>query len=63
MARQGDVPAHPLGNGQRRVWRFLLSELDVWMRERVHRDAVRALRKGGKFEDESTVSAGKSETD
>ena len=36
MARRGDIPAHPLGNGQRRVWRFLLSELDVWMRERVH---------------------------
>jgi len=36
MARQGDIPAHPLGNGQRRLWRFLLSELDVWMRERVH---------------------------
>jgi len=36
MARQGDVPAHPLGDGQRRVWRFLLSELDVWMHERVH---------------------------
>lgn len=36
MARQGDVPAHPLSNGQRRVWRFLLSELDVWMRERIH---------------------------
>lgn len=36
MARQGDIPAHSLGNGQRRVWRFLLSELDVWLRERVH---------------------------
>jgi len=36
MARRGDIPAHPLGNGPRRVWRFLLSELDVWMRERVH---------------------------
>jgi helix-turn-helix protein len=36
MARQGDIPAHPLGCGQRRMWRFLLSELDVWMRERVH---------------------------
>jgi hypothetical protein len=35
MARQGDVPAHPLGDGQRRVWRFLLSELDWWMRNRV----------------------------
>ncbi len=27
------------------------------------RSAVRALRRGGKFEDESTVSEGKSETD
>jgi hypothetical protein len=27
LARQGAIPAHPLGNGQRRVWRFRLSEL------------------------------------
>lgn len=36
MARAGAVPAHPLGNGLRRVWRFLLSELDWWMRNRVN---------------------------
>jgi site-specific recombinase XerD len=27
LARSGAIPAHPLRNGQRRVWRFRLSEL------------------------------------
>ena len=27
MARQGLIPAYPLGNGKRRVWRFRLSEI------------------------------------
>jgi len=36
LAREGKVPAHPRGDGQRRRWLFLLSELDVWMRGRVH---------------------------
>ena len=27
LARRGVLPAHPLGVGQRRVWRFRLSEL------------------------------------
>jgi len=27
LARSGVIPAHPLGNGQRKVWRFRLSEL------------------------------------
>ena len=27
LARQGRIPGYPLGNGQRRVWRFRLSEL------------------------------------
>lgn len=31
MARRGDLPGHPLGHGQRKVWRFRLSELDRWM--------------------------------
>ncbi len=31
MARSGSVPAHPLGNGKRRQWRFKLSELDRHM--------------------------------
>jgi excisionase family DNA binding protein len=31
MARSGSLPAHPLGNGKRRQWRFKLSELDRHM--------------------------------
>ena len=36
MARDGNIPAHPLGDGSRKLWRFLLSELDEWMRSRVN---------------------------
>jgi excisionase family DNA binding protein len=31
MALHGVIPAHPLGLGQRKTWRFLLSELRDWM--------------------------------
>jgi len=31
MARSGCLPAHPLGSGTRRQWRFKLSELDNHM--------------------------------
>jgi excisionase family DNA binding protein len=31
MARSGSLPAHPLGTGKRRQWRFKLSELDNYM--------------------------------
>jgi excisionase family DNA binding protein len=35
MARTGKLPAHPIGEGlKRRHWRFLISELDGWMRAR-----------------------------
>jgi predicted DNA-binding transcriptional regulator AlpA len=36
LAREGRVPAHPRGDGQRRRWLFLFSELDAWMRGRVN---------------------------
>jgi excisionase family DNA binding protein len=36
LAREGAIPAHPLGNGIRRRWRFLKSELDTWMHARVN---------------------------
>jgi len=36
LARQGLIPAHPLGDGIRRRWRFLRSELDTWMHGRVN---------------------------
>jgi Helix-turn-helix domain len=48
LARQGLIPAYPLGNGQRRVWRFRLSELASAICSRgVHCDnaAVRAKEK------------------
>ena len=35
LARNGTVPAHPVCEGnQRKRWRFLISELDVWLRSR-----------------------------
>jgi excisionase family DNA binding protein len=35
MARSGSLPAHPLGSGKRRQWRFKLSELDKHMQHGV----------------------------
>jgi hypothetical protein len=31
LARAGMIPAHPIGDGGRKVWRFLLSELYHYM--------------------------------
>jgi excisionase family DNA binding protein len=33
-AREGYLPAYPLGEGKRRLWRFLECDLDEWMRAR-----------------------------
>ena len=30
-ARQGYLPAHPLGEGKRKFWRFLEHELVAWL--------------------------------
>jgi excisionase family DNA binding protein len=30
-ARQGYLPAHPLGEGKRKFWRFFESELSAWL--------------------------------
>jgi excisionase family DNA binding protein len=35
-ARKGRIPAYPWGDGMRKTWRFKLSELDEWMKSRVH---------------------------
>jgi hypothetical protein len=32
LARQGEIPAYPLGTGSRRVWRFRLSEVAAALR-------------------------------
>jgi hypothetical protein len=34
LARLGDLPAYPLGQGTRRIWRFRLSELASAVRSR-----------------------------
>jgi Helix-turn-helix domain len=31
LARAGRIPAHPIGNGVRKIWRFRVSELARWM--------------------------------
>ena len=38
LAREGALPAHPVGNGQRRHWRFRLSELQAWLSARTSND-------------------------
>jgi excisionase family DNA binding protein len=36
LAREGNIPAHPFGERRRKTWRFLLSELDAWMKAKVN---------------------------
>jgi excisionase family DNA binding protein len=36
MARAGDIPAHPVSGVRRKTWRFYPSELDLWLRTRLH---------------------------
>lgn len=35
-ARQGYLPAHPLGEGKRKFWRFLESEISAWLAARTN---------------------------
>lgn len=35
-ARKGYLPAHPLGEGKRKFWRFLESELSAWLAARTN---------------------------
>jgi excisionase family DNA binding protein len=43
LAREGIIPAHPFGERSRKTWRFLLSELDAWMKAKVNCPVVRAV--------------------
>lgn len=36
-ARLGYLPAHPLGEGKRKFWRFLLEELKEWLAAKTNR--------------------------
>lgn len=37
-ARKGEIPAYPWGDGMRRIWRFKISQLDDWMKSKLHSD-------------------------
>jgi excisionase family DNA binding protein len=39
LAREGSVPAYSFNEGTRRHWRFLISELDKWMKTKVNSSA------------------------
>jgi excisionase family DNA binding protein len=39
-ARQGYMPAHPLGEGKRRFWRFFENELLEWLAAKNNRSAA-----------------------
>jgi excisionase family DNA binding protein len=39
LAREGSVPAYSFSEGTRRHWRFLISELDKWMKTKVNSSA------------------------
>jgi Helix-turn-helix domain len=47
LARSGELPAYPLGNGLRRVWRFRLSELAAAMNRRTTGPLVYAAAETG----------------
>jgi excisionase family DNA binding protein len=48
LARKGEVPAYSFSEGTRRHWRFLISELDTWMKSKVNSNAhpVRSVSPG-----------------
>ena len=35
MARNGEIPAHPVSGTRRITWKFYASELDAWLRHRL----------------------------
>lgn len=48
LARTGKLPAHPIGDGQRRRWKFRRDELDAWLSSRNNGVATGAALKGRK---------------
>lgn len=39
-AREGYLPAHPLGEGKRKFWRFYEHELESWLAERTNQREI-----------------------
>jgi len=44
LAREGAIPAYPVGNGRRRVWRFRLSEIASALAARAVKSSDAAVR-------------------
>jgi hypothetical protein len=44
LAREGAIPAYPIGNGERRVWRFRLSEIASALASRAVKSSDAAVR-------------------
>jgi hypothetical protein len=40
LAREGQLPGHPVRQAKRRQWRFLLSELSRWLARQTNGDAA-----------------------
>lgn len=36
MARDGEIPAHPVSGARRKTWRFYRDDLDSWLRAKVN---------------------------
>jgi len=45
-ARKGYLPAHPLGEGKRKFWRFLENELSDWLAAQTNQDGAAKTREG-----------------
>jgi excisionase family DNA binding protein len=52
-AREGYLPAYPIGEGKRRLWRFLEADLEAWM----------LVRRTGDINSESAIGARSEEYD
>ena len=49
-ARKGEVPAYPWGDGIRKIWRFKISQLDEWMKRKLHSDRRPPLSERKRFQ-------------
>jgi predicted site-specific integrase-resolvase len=46
-ARKAYLPGHPLGEGKRKYWRFLESELSDWLAAQINRDSGATTKEAG----------------
>lgn len=54
-ARTGRLPAHPIGDGCKKMWRFRISELDHWMQTGVTSGSDEGVQRKGRLFDETAT--------